>query len=107
MTYNLAASDVPNGSFSFIPDGYDMYVLGFEEVGPFIPIACDTKQQALTEELKLHFGDKFFIITDQQMLGLKLFIAVKIELKEYIWASHEYIIPTGADGSYGNKGYLE
>lgn len=104
MTYNLATSDVPHGSFSFIPAGFDMYVLGFEEVGPFIPLVCDSKQKALSAELRSHFDDTYFVMTDKPMLGLKLFIAVKKEYEDDIWATNEYLIPTGADGSYGNKG---
>ena len=104
MTYNLAKFDVPHGTFSFFPNGFDMYVLGFQEVGPFVPIACDPKQQALSAELRSYFGDSYFIMTDKPMLGLKLFIAVRQTLKDHIWATGEYLIPTGADGSYGNKG---
>ena len=104
MTYNLAKFDVPHGAFSFLPNGFDLYVLGFQEVGPFVPIACDSKQKALSAELRSYFGDDFFVLTDKPMLGLKLFIAVRKALQQNIWATNEYLIPTGADGSYGNKG---
>lgn len=104
MTFNLAASDIPPDGFSFIPKDYDMYVLGFQEVGPFIPLACDAKQNALSKMLTEKFQEEYFIMTNMVMLGLKLFIAVKKIHKKYVWANNEYIIPTGADGAYGNKG---
>ena len=104
MTFNLADSEIPHGSFSFLPSGYDLYFLGFEEVGPFVPIACDAKQEALSNELRSHFGDDYFILCDKSMLAIKNFIAVKSSLKESVWATSEFLIPTGADGQYGNKG---
>lgn len=104
MTFNLAASDVPLDAFSFLPKGYDMYILGFQEVGPFIPLACDAKQNALSQILETKFEKEYFIMTNMTMLGLKLFIAVKKEHEKYVWANNEYFIPTGADGAYGNKG---
>ena len=105
MTFNLADSDIPHGTFSFIPNGYDLYVLGFQEVGPFVPIACLAKQEALSNELRSHFGDSYNIITDKSMLALKLFIAVRAELKEII-PTECHLVPTGADGQYGNKGAI-
>ena len=104
MTYNLAASDVPHGSFSFIPNGFDIYVLGFEEVGPFVPIACLAKQEALSNELRSYFGEGYIVITDKSMLAIKLFIAVRETIKENVIPTECFLVPTGADGQYGNKG---
>ena len=104
MTYNLADSDVPHGTFSFIPNGFDIYVLGFEEVGPFVPIACLAKQEELSNELRSYFGDGYKVITDKSMLAIKLFIAVKETISEDVVPTECFLVPTGADGQYGNKG---
>jgi len=38
MTFNLPGKRAQPEDFSFIPKGFDLYALGFQEVGPFVPM---------------------------------------------------------------------
>jgi len=106
LTYNLAQTESEEGLFSFLPRNYDIYALGFQEVGPFVPVMCNKNQDRLTILLNTHFGDDYCCITNMEMLGLKLYVTFKKSIENHIQSQHEFTIPTGADGIYGNKGAL-
>jgi inositol-1,4,5-trisphosphate 5-phosphatase len=104
MTFNTNSAKVTSGDFSFLPPGFDLYVLGFQEVGPFIPIACTKFQKALTDALHGHFGSSFKVVCDQVLLAIKLFIVASDTVFPKISIRFTHSIATGHDGTYGNKG---
>lgn len=104
MTFNINSADTTAETFSFIPPGFDIYALAFEEVGPFIPLASSTKQRALTSSLTEHFGSDFALICDNSLLAIKLFIVVDIKISDSISIKLRQTVSTGHDGQYGNKG---
>lgn len=105
-TYNLASKSIERNDLRFVPKNFDIYILGFQEVAPFIPVICGKNHSELTSVLVDYFGTDYAILSNMTMLGLKLFIAVKKELEHVCTLLKEYTIPTGADGVYGNKGAL-
>ena len=104
MTFNINSADTTAETFSFIPPGFDIYALAFEEVGPFIPLASSTKQRALTSSLNQHFGSDFTVICDVTLLAIKLFIIADTKISDSISVRLRQTVSTGADGAYGNKG---
>ena len=104
MTFNLSNSEVEQNTFSFIPAGFDIYALAFEEVGPFIPMATIKKQHSLTASLNNHFGKDYFMICDVTLLAIKLYIVARRQFKDDIKIKLCQAVETGADGAYGNKG---
>jgi hypothetical protein len=104
MTFNINSAKPTAQTFSFIPYGFDFYVLGFQEVGPFVPIACVKFQQTLTQALIEHFGPKFHVICDETMLAIKLFVISFRAFASRISVNFVRSIATGVDGTYGNKG---
>lgn len=106
MTFNLAGNIVDDGIFSYIPLRYDLYILGFQEVGPFVSISAMKNQSRLSSVLQKHFGPKFRIICDKELVAIKLFILINDEYNKTTPCQVDatYAISTGADGAYGNKG---
>lgn len=104
MTFNINSADTKAETFSFIPQGFDIYALAFEEVGPFIPLASSTKQRALTSSLMEHFKSDFTLICDETLLAIKLFIVANSNISNLITVKTHHTVSTGADGAYGNKG---
>ena len=110
MTFNINSADTTSDTFSFIPPGFDIYALAFEEVGPFIPLASAAKQRALTSSLietfgnSDRFGKDFIQICDVTLLAIKLFIIVDSKLNDLVSVKIRQTVLTGADGAYGNKG---
>jgi endonuclease/exonuclease/phosphatase family metal-dependent hydrolase len=104
MTFNINSAKPTSQTFSFIPPGFDLYVFGFQEVGPFVPIACVKFQQGLTEALIGHFGSTWHVVCDQTLLALKLFVIAPPDFGRQITVSFVRSIATGVDGTYGNKG---
>ncbi|OHT00968.1 Endonuclease/Exonuclease/phosphatase family protein [Tritrichomonas foetus] len=104
MTFNINSADTTADTFSFIPPGFDIYALAFEEVGPFIPVACLKKQHQLASSLSDHFGPDFVQICDVTLLAIKLFVIVDPKLKNRVNVKLQHSAATGADGAYGNKG---
>lgn len=104
MTFNINSAKTNCRTFSYIPLGYDIYALGFEEVGSFIPVACIKKQKNLTKSLKEYFGTKYSILCDVKLLAIKLIIILSTEILDRVKLDFTKTIDTGAEGIYGNKG---
>ena len=104
MTFNLSGAKVTPESFSFVPRGLDMYVLGFQEVSAFVPVIAAKRQHNLTSALTGHFGPEFQIVCDESLLAIKLFIAAKPEIAARLVVKSVQHVSTGASGAYGNKG---
>lgn len=104
MTFNINSAETSSTTFSFIPAGFDVYALAFQEVGPFVPLISTKKQRALSSSLKNHFGPDFVQICDISLIAIKLYVVINSQLFEKVSIKKRDTISTGADGQYGNKG---
>lgn len=104
MTFNLSNTKINYNDFSFIPLTFDLYALGFQECGPFVPVACIKAQKHLDSALKQYFENGFTVIFNESLIAIKMVILVKNEILDNIYVKTKISIPTGADGIYGNKG---
>lgn len=104
MTFNLSGEKVQAQDFSFIPRGFDMYVLGFQEVSAFVPLVASKRQSGLSSALADHFGPDFQVVCDESLLAIKLWIVVSPDFAGRVRSKSVYKVSTGASGAYGNKG---